>query len=54
MNGKILTRREVSAYLKISERSIDRLKKSGKLKGFHVGGTAAVRYWEADLAALLT
>jgi hypothetical protein len=45
----LLTKIEVAAILKKSVRSVDRLRSSGELRGFHVGGS--VRF---DARAVVT
>ena len=39
MNDQILTIKEVSEYLKLSEKTAYRLASDGKLPGFKVGGS---------------
>ncbi|QDF75991.1 MULTISPECIES: helix-turn-helix domain-containing protein [Shewanella] len=49
MAGKILTLKEVAAYLKLAEKTAYRLASEGKLSGFKVGGSW--RFKREDLEA---
>ena len=48
MNSDIMTLREVSAYLKITEKTAYRLAAEGKIPGFKVGGAWRFRQTEID------
>lgn len=50
--SEILTRREVKDYLRLSERTVYTITKSGELPSFRVGKTA-VRYRKADIDAYI-
>lgn len=50
-NSRIWTRREVSDFLKIPERSVDRIREQGRLPCLRIG--RRVRFNEADVRALL-
>jgi excisionase family DNA binding protein len=52
MTDRLLTRREVSETLRVTERQVDRLTRAGKLKSLKLGGTA-VRFWHSAVMALL-
>jgi excisionase family DNA binding protein len=47
----LLTKNEVAAILKKSVRSVDRLRSSGDLRAFHVGGS--VRFTQQALTSFL-
>jgi excisionase family DNA binding protein len=53
MTDRLLTRREVSETLRVTERQVDRMTRAGKLKSMKLGGTA-VRFWQSAVMALLT
>jgi len=46
------TRREAADFLRVSERTIDRLVKGGRLATVTIGGTRAVRFASDDLLPL--
>ncbi|PRX08765.1 UNVERIFIED_ORG: AlpA family transcriptional regulator [Martelella mediterranea] len=48
MGTEIMTLREVSAYLKITEKTDYRLGAEGKIPAFNVGGAWRVRKQEVD------
>lgn len=51
---RMLTRAEAAALLRVSERTLDRLARSGKLPRRNVAGNPRlVRFLEADVRALL-
>ncbi len=47
---RIATMREAAEFLRLSDTSIRRLVKAGRLKPFKIGGST--RYWVHDLEAL--
>lgn len=49
---RFMTRREAADFLRISERSIDRLARAGRLPTCQIGGTRSIRFDSADLIAL--
>jgi excisionase family DNA binding protein len=51
LKTKIATRREAAEFLRTTERTVDRMTRSGRLKSFRLG--RGVRYWLADLEAML-
>jgi excisionase family DNA binding protein len=48
----IWTRREVSEYLRLTERTVDKLRVAGKLPAFRVAGNS-VRFKRDDVLALV-
>lgn len=49
--NSLLTKKEVAEFLKVSERTVDRLTESGALKFFKIGG--AKRFGRADVESFL-
>jgi excisionase family DNA binding protein len=51
VNDRIYCRREASDYLRVSEKSIDRWMRAGRLKSYRIG--RSVRFRKSDLDAAM-
>jgi len=48
MTKRILTKREVAEFLRVSERQVDRLREMGRLACFNLGSAKSLRFHSED------
>ena len=51
---KIMTKREVADFLRVSERQVDRLRQMGRLTCFNLGSAKSLRFNSEDVEALMS